>query len=151
MLKVTRAVAQLVRRVDVLEECTRLYRGILGLEQPVVRFGCISCRHDFDLPLAEAQALNFTPLCPECHNWALPFPKQEYFTAHQIAALAGFPYRTVLKMIHTRGFEKASKEPGAKHGKAPAYDETTVRELLMTLKESPAPYRSNRLQAVRNR
>jgi hypothetical protein len=105
-LQLIRGMGELKRRLDVAEESLSLYRQLFGDGKPAIKFFCIACDHEFNLPLDEAEAENFTTTCPKCHAWCLPYPEhvQRQYTAKEIAAMCGFSYCHVAHIISRHGF-----------------------------------------------
>jgi len=104
-LRALRALGEMKRRLDVLEETVKLLAEVTFEEEPKVKFTCISCDHTFNLSLPEAQAQNFTSVCPKCHNWGLPLRDEgEYeYSPSEIAEVTGFARGTVCQVIRELG------------------------------------------------
>ena len=111
-LRVARANGEMKRRLDTLEESTRLLTGVVFEEEPRIRFACISCDHSFDLPLPTAQAQNFVSVCTSCHNWSLPIPEKglKEYSPKEIATLTGFNHSTVCKTIREIGLKDGKRQ-----------------------------------------
>jgi len=90
-LKLSRAVYEMKRRLDVLEERVAAQSEVLFGDKPTVTMLCIACDYSFELSITEARSLNFTGICPLCHNWALAVDKSDIatITPNQIARETG--------------------------------------------------------------
>ena len=95
-LKILRSTVEINKRLNMLEETTKLLNQVVFEEEPRVKFTCVSCDHTFELSLPEARQQNFTVLCSVCHNWALPFQEAPEYTLRQISQLTGFGYTTAV-------------------------------------------------------
>ena len=106
-LKVMRALGEMKRRLDTLEEAVKLHGQVIFEEEPRIRFACISCDRSFDLPLPTAQAQNFVSICSTCHNWSLPMlgKEERQYSPKEIATLTGFNHSTVCKTIRELGLK----------------------------------------------
>ena len=110
-LKALRALGEMKRILNVLEETVKLHGKVLFEEEPKVKFSCIACDHTFDLSLPEAQAQNFTSICPKCHNWGLPLREGgDYeYSPVEIAEVTGFAHGTVCRVIRELGLNPGGK------------------------------------------
>ena len=98
-LRVSRANMEMKRRLDVVQETTVLHGRIVFEKEPTVKMSCISCDHTFNLPLPEAQVMNFTSVCATCGSWALPLREGREYSPHEIAEITGFAHSTVCRVI----------------------------------------------------
>ena len=129
-LKILRSTVEINKRLNMLEETTKLLSQVVFEEEPTVKFTCISCDKTFKLSLPEATAQNFTVLCPVCHNWALPFEEAPEYTLRQISQLTGFSYSTAVR---------ATRELGVKIGQRDKRFTRAQFERIRTILEEKTP------------
>ena len=118
------------RRMTAIEKAVRLHTKIVFEDQESISMTCISCPCVFEVPIAEAENQDFTTICPECSNWALPMketPKK--YSIRQIAQISGFAYETVAQGIRENGFNQNQ------HGIYRQYDEETTLKVPALLKK----------------
>jgi Zn finger protein HypA/HybF involved in hydrogenase expression len=130
ILSIARGMHEYRRRLTVLEKSVALHTKIIFDDQHTIQMTCISCTRVFGVPIAEAESQDFTTVCPECHNWALPVketPKK--YSIRQIAQISGFAYETVAQVIRENGFNQNQ------HGIYRQYDEETTLKVLAILKK----------------
>lgn len=134
ILSLARSQQETKRRLVAIEQAVKTHSRIIFENQAMVRMFCISCHHEFDVPVAEAEDPNFTTVCPECHNWALPSPDESLreCSPKTIAEETGFSCGTVWQTI---------RELGLKHGREhQIYHQEEVEKIkavLATKKHKP--------------
>lgn len=132
-IKLARAIGELKRRVDVLEESIKFYRAILRSGKTTIKFSCIACDYEFHLPQDEARVQNFTTICPKCYSWALPVPKAREYSVKDFIKITGLCRDTVLKTIRKTGLSDGVS------GREQFFNEEKAQKILAILK-TKRPY-----------